>query len=195
MIQSLSRGKLGSEEVMRGLRSTLRGFAPTASIVTAAAFIGPAAALAEVKLPVPTVDQSAVASRGFFYVGGHYVGEPGKHYAGSDLRRSSGAERRATALSARPDPRRGANGDQLDGNTRRSRRLGRVFCRTRLCRLHDRSTDARSFRLSPSRRPHADVHGRKRAVPIHGDRERRHLAWTREAYAVAGRGREQGQTG
>jgi hypothetical protein len=30
-----------------------------------AAFIGPAA-LAEVKLPVPTVDQSAVARRGFF---------------------------------------------------------------------------------------------------------------------------------
>jgi pimeloyl-ACP methyl ester carboxylesterase len=33
---------------------------------------------AEVKLPVPAVDQSAVAQRGFFYVGGHYVGEPGK---------------------------------------------------------------------------------------------------------------------
>jgi pimeloyl-ACP methyl ester carboxylesterase len=42
------------------------------------AFIGPAA-VAEVNLPVPTVDQSAVARRGFFYVGGHYVGEPGKH--------------------------------------------------------------------------------------------------------------------
>ncbi|HEX3504948.1 MAG TPA: alpha/beta hydrolase [Xanthobacteraceae bacterium] len=35
-------------------------------------------ALAEVKLPVPAVDQSAVARRGFFYVGGHYVGEPSK---------------------------------------------------------------------------------------------------------------------
>jgi hypothetical protein len=33
-------------------------------------------ALAEVKLPVPAVDQSAVAQRGFFYVGGHHVGEP-----------------------------------------------------------------------------------------------------------------------
>ncbi|HEY5064816.1 MAG TPA: hypothetical protein VIJ04_08380 [Xanthobacteraceae bacterium] len=31
------------------------------------------------KLPVPAVDQSAVAKRGFFYVGGHYVGEAGKH--------------------------------------------------------------------------------------------------------------------
>jgi pimeloyl-ACP methyl ester carboxylesterase len=46
--------------------------------VILAVFIGPAA-LAEVKLPVPTVDQSAVAKRGFFYVGGHYVGDPGKH--------------------------------------------------------------------------------------------------------------------
>src|SRR5215472_2578043 len=64
---------------MPGLRFALRAFAPTASIVIVAAFVGPAA-LAEVKLPVPTVDQSAVASRGFFYVGGHYVGEPGKHF-------------------------------------------------------------------------------------------------------------------
>jgi pimeloyl-ACP methyl ester carboxylesterase len=30
------------------------------------------------KLPVPTVDQSAVAQRGYFYVGGKYTGEPGK---------------------------------------------------------------------------------------------------------------------
>src|SRR5262249_17599334 len=30
------------------------------------------------KLPVPAVDQSAVAQRGYFYVGGKYVGEPGK---------------------------------------------------------------------------------------------------------------------
>ena len=37
-----------------------------------------APALAEVKLPVPAVDQSAVAKRGFFYVGGHYVGPADK---------------------------------------------------------------------------------------------------------------------
>jgi pimeloyl-ACP methyl ester carboxylesterase len=30
------------------------------------------------KLPVPAIDQSAVALRGYFYVGGRYVGEPGK---------------------------------------------------------------------------------------------------------------------
>ena len=38
---------------------------------------GPAA-MAEVKLPVSAVDQSAVAKRGYFYVGGKYVGEAGK---------------------------------------------------------------------------------------------------------------------
>ena len=36
-------------------------------------------ALAEVKLPVPAYDQSAVAKRGYFYVGGKYVGEDGKN--------------------------------------------------------------------------------------------------------------------
>ena len=68
MIQFVSRGKLGGEEVMRGLRSALRAFAAITSIVTVVTLIGPAA-LAEVKLPVPTVDQSAVARRGFFMSG------------------------------------------------------------------------------------------------------------------------------
>lgn len=63
---------------MRGLRAALRAFERTVTFLILAAFIAPAA-LAEVNLPVPTVDQSAVARRGFFYVGGHYVGEPGKH--------------------------------------------------------------------------------------------------------------------
>jgi pimeloyl-ACP methyl ester carboxylesterase len=31
------------------------------------------------KLPVPTFDQSAVGRRGYFYVGGHYVGDDGKN--------------------------------------------------------------------------------------------------------------------
>ena len=57
---------------MRGVRLAINAFALTVTIVILAAFIGPAA-LAEVKLPVPTVDQSAVARRGFFYVGGHYL--------------------------------------------------------------------------------------------------------------------------
>ncbi len=57
-----------------------------------------AVAQAEVKLPVPAVDQSAVAKRGYFYVGGKYVGEPGKEImAGPDLRRGAGAEGAASA--------------------------------------------------------------------------------------------------
>ena len=49
-------------------------------IICAVVFFAPviAPAAAEVKLPVPAVDQSAVAERGYFYVGGRYVGEPGK---------------------------------------------------------------------------------------------------------------------
>ncbi|MGA2893590.1 MAG: alpha/beta hydrolase [Xanthobacteraceae bacterium] len=55
------------------LREGLR----VACLAVGAAIIA-APALAEVKLPVAAVDQSMVAKRGFFYVGGHYVGEPGK---------------------------------------------------------------------------------------------------------------------
>jgi pimeloyl-ACP methyl ester carboxylesterase len=46
------------------------------AVVFFAQVIAPAAA--QVKLPVPAVDQSAVAERGYFCVGGRYVGEPGK---------------------------------------------------------------------------------------------------------------------
>ena len=31
------------------------------------------------KLPVPAYDQSAVGQRGYFYVGGQYIGEDGKN--------------------------------------------------------------------------------------------------------------------
>ena len=33
------------------------------------------------KLPVPATDQSAVGQRGYFYVGGKYVGPPGQEMA------------------------------------------------------------------------------------------------------------------
>src|SRR5713226_4032552 len=42
------------------------------------AFAAASAGAEPAKLPVPTIDQSAVASRGFFYVGGRYTGEAGK---------------------------------------------------------------------------------------------------------------------
>ena len=56
------------------LRANLR----IAHIALVAALVG-GPAFAEVKLPIPAVDQSAIAKRGFFYVGGHYVGDTGKH--------------------------------------------------------------------------------------------------------------------
>ncbi len=53
---------------------TIRGIA---SIALLSLLLG-APAVAEVKLPVPAVDQSMIAKRGFFYVGGHYVGDADK---------------------------------------------------------------------------------------------------------------------
>jgi pimeloyl-ACP methyl ester carboxylesterase len=75
------------------------------------------------KLPVPAVDQSAVAKRGYFYVGGKYVGEPGKEImqgqiyvevlAPKDVRRLHplvlihGAGQTATNWMGTPDGRKG----------------------------------------------------------------------------------------
>jgi pimeloyl-ACP methyl ester carboxylesterase len=75
------------------------------------------------KLPVPAVDQSAVAKRGYFYVGGKYVGEPGKEImqgqiyvevlAPKDVRRPHplvlihGAGQTATNWMGTPDGRNG----------------------------------------------------------------------------------------
>jgi pimeloyl-ACP methyl ester carboxylesterase len=75
------------------------------------------------KLPVPAVDQSAVALRGYFYVGGQYVGEPGKEImqgqiyvevlAPKDVRRPyplvliHGAAQTATNWMGTPDGRKG----------------------------------------------------------------------------------------
>lgn len=75
------------------------------------------------KLPVPAVDQSAVALRGYFYVGGKYVGDPGKEtmqgqtyvevLAPKDVRRPyplvliHGAAQTATNWMGTPDGRKG----------------------------------------------------------------------------------------
>ena len=75
------------------------------------------------KLPVPAADQSAVALRGYFYVGGKYVGEPGKAImqgqiyvevlAPKDVRRPyplvliHGAAQTATNWMGTPDGRKG----------------------------------------------------------------------------------------
>src|SRR5262245_22513192 len=75
------------------------------------------------KLPVPAIDQSAVALRGYFYVGGTYTGEPGKEImsgqtyvevaAPKDVRRPyplvliHGAAQTATNWMGTPDGRMG----------------------------------------------------------------------------------------
>ncbi len=75
------------------------------------------------RLPVPAVDQSAVGQRGYFYVGGRYVGEPGNRImqgqvyvevlAPRDVRRPyplvliHGAAQTATNWMGTPDGRKG----------------------------------------------------------------------------------------
>jgi pimeloyl-ACP methyl ester carboxylesterase len=75
------------------------------------------------KLPVPAIDQSAVALRGFFYVGGKYVGAPGQEImqgqiyvevlAPRDVKRPyplvliHGAAQTATNWMGTPDGRKG----------------------------------------------------------------------------------------
>jgi pimeloyl-ACP methyl ester carboxylesterase len=75
------------------------------------------------KLPVPAVDQSAVGQRGYFYVGGKYVGEPGNRImqgqayvevlAPKEVRRPfplvliHGAAQTATNWMGTPDGRKG----------------------------------------------------------------------------------------
>ena len=75
------------------------------------------------KLPVPVVDQSAIAQRGYFYVGGKYTGEPGKDImqgqvyvevlAPKDVQRPyplvliHGAAQTATNWMGTPDGRKG----------------------------------------------------------------------------------------
>ncbi len=92
-----------------------------ALLLTAAA---PTASRAEApRLPVPAVDQSAIAQRGYFYVGGRYVGEPGKEImqgqiyvevlAPREVRRPyplvliHGAAQTATNWMGTPDGRKG----------------------------------------------------------------------------------------
>jgi pimeloyl-ACP methyl ester carboxylesterase len=93
-------------------------------LLLSALALAPAAVRAEPpKLPVPAVDQSAVGQRGYFYVGGRYVGEPGKEImqgqiyvevlAPKDVRRPyplvliHGAAQTATNWMGTPDGRKG----------------------------------------------------------------------------------------
>jgi pimeloyl-ACP methyl ester carboxylesterase len=115
----ISRAPRKGESAMTSV-STMR----VAFGLLGAAALAPLAASAEpAKLPVPVVDQSAVAARGYFYVGGRYVGEPGKEsmrgqiyvevLAPKDVRRPyplvliHGAAQTATNWMGTPDGRKG----------------------------------------------------------------------------------------
>jgi pimeloyl-ACP methyl ester carboxylesterase len=92
-------------------------------LLTALAFAPSPVCADPPKLPVPAVDQSAVALRGYFYVGGRFTGEPGKEImsgqayvevlAPKDVRRPyplvliHGAAQTATNWMGTPDGRKG----------------------------------------------------------------------------------------
>ena len=66
-------------KVGRGSPSESMSGGACALLASALLLAAPASSRAEPpKLPVPAVDQSAIAQRGYFYVGGKYTGEPGK---------------------------------------------------------------------------------------------------------------------
>jgi pimeloyl-ACP methyl ester carboxylesterase len=106
------------EEAMSHVLARLVG----AALLPAFVLLAPARAEPP-KLPVAAVDQSAVALRGYFYVGGHYVGDPGKEImqgqiyvevlAPKDVRRPyplvliHGAAQTATNWMGTPDGRKG----------------------------------------------------------------------------------------
>jgi pimeloyl-ACP methyl ester carboxylesterase len=93
------------------------------AILSATALLSAPARAEPPKLPVPAIDQSAVGQRGYFYVGGEYVGEPGKEImqgqiyvevvAPKEVRRPyplvliSGAGQTATNWMGTPDGRKG----------------------------------------------------------------------------------------
>jgi hypothetical protein len=113
------------------------------------------------KLPVPAIDQSAVSQRGYFYVGGKYVGETGKDImqgqiyvevlAPKDVRRPyplvliHGAAQTATNWMGTPDGRKG---------------WAEYFVEQGYV-LHDRPADARALGGASAGRSHPHVHGRE----------------------------------
>ena len=133
--------------------------------------------LAEVKLPVPAVDQSAVAKRGYFYVGGKYVGEPGKEImqgqiyvevlAPKEQRRPyplvliHGAAQTATNWMGTPDGRKGWAEYFVE--------QGYVVY------MIDQPMRGRSA-WHPGDGATRMFTREERAVPVHRDRNRRHLA-------------------
>ena len=89
----------------------------------------------------------------------------------------------APALPAGADPRRRPDRHQLDGHAGRPRRLGGIFRRARLRRLHDRPADARPFGLciratarracSPQRTSNSSSPRSKATAPGRGRRSTR----------------------
>ena len=98
-----------------------------------------------------------------------------------------GGERGSPCLSARADPRRGTDRDELDGYARWATWLGGFLRRSGLYCLYDRSAGARSLGLAARYRREADrLCCRKDRAAVHCSRNSRELAAGQKTYAVAG---------
>src|ERR1700726_3535449 len=158
-------------------------------LVSATALVPASAGAEPPRLPVPAVDQSAVGQRGYFYVGGQYVGEPGKEImrgqayvevlAPRDVRRPyplvliHGAAQTATNWMGTPDGRKGWAEFFVE--------QGYVVY------MVEQPMRGRSA-------PHPGD-GASGRVPIHRPRTDRNLAAGEETNAMAGRRGEQGPEG
>jgi Uncharacterized BCR, YaiI/YqxD family COG1671 len=97
-----------------------------------------------------------------------------------------GGERGSPCLSARADPRRGTDRDELDGYARWATWLGGFLRRSGLYCLYDRSAGARSLGLAARYRREADrLCCRKDRAAVHCSRNSRELAAGQKTYAVA----------
>ena len=169
-------------------------FAPRRRAV-ARACLAPAVRAEPPKLPVPAVDQSAVAQRGYFYVGGKYAGEPGKDImdgqtyvevlAPKEVRRPyplvliHGAAQTATNWMGTPDGRKGWAEYFVEQGY--------------IVYMIDQPMRGRSAAHPPTGRPACSRPRTRNGSSPPVDRE--HLAAGQAAHAMAGRRPQQGPEG
>ncbi len=110
----------------------------------------PKAELAKANPPssIPTFSTEKIAREGFFYVGGRYVGEPGKEVMhGAMYVEVMGAEADPATVSHRVFPRQRADRSRLAADARRTPGLGVLPDEQWLRRLHGGLPGARALAL------------------------------------------------
>jgi len=190
-MNNVGRGYVTPSESMPGGRLRFAG-------VGTAARLPPAPSRAEPpKLPV--ADDRPVRghpARLFLRRREEYTGEPGKDIMqGQVYVEVLAPEGRLAALSARAHPWRGADRNQLDGNAGWAQRLGRIFRRAGLRRLHDRQPMRGRSAWHPGDGATRMFTAPAGGIPVYRQRGQGNLAAGEEAHAMAWRRPEQGAEG